>query len=179
MWKSLLHKIFPSEKLPRGRKRIAFFVSCLCLGACVLVYVGKVVPERIAFSKTDSLSYRFFFYKEHFSQEELKVGRYIIIPIYSDIIEECRPCTVVKQIGCDEGENLTATKEGYYYCNDNYLGHAKTHSKKGVQVENFKYNGIVAAGEFFAIGSCPDSYDSRYIGFLKKMDVEAVAIPIF
>ena len=179
MWKSLNHKLFPKDKLPKGPRQISVFIICLCVGALALIYVGMVVPEQIAFSKTPSLSHRFFYYQDHFARDDLKTGKYIIIPIYSEIVDECNPCTVVKQIGCDEGEHLSVTKEGYYYCGEKYLGHAKSYSKKGIPVMHFNYDDIIPSGEFFAIGSCPDSFDSRYIGFLEKENVKAVAIPIF
>ncbi len=165
--------------MPKGPKQIAVFFICMCMGFLVLVYVGRAIPKRIAFSKTNSLSHRFFYYKDRFIKEELKTGSYVIIPIYSKIVDDCWPCIVVKRIGCNEGDRLLTTKEGYYYCGNRYLGHAKTHSKKGIPVDNYKYDGIIPKGKFFAIGSCPDSFDSRYIGFLDKENVKAVAIPLF
>ena len=179
MLKSLSHKLFPKEKLPKGPKQIVLFSACLLIAVLTLFYVGCKIPQQIAFSKTPSLPFRFFYYHDHFEREDLVTGKYIIIPIYSEIVHECDPCMVVKQIGCDEGDHLTVTKEGYYYCGETYLGHAKSYSKKGIPVSHFNYDDIVPAGEFFAIGSCPDSFDSRYIGFLKKENVQAIAMPIF
>ncbi|MFZ5572891.1 MAG: S26 family signal peptidase [Thermodesulfobacteriota bacterium] len=155
------------------------FLICLSLGFGALVYVGRAIPERIAFSKTHSLKYRFFYYKDRFARNELTTGRFVILSIDSAIAESCRPCRVVKKIGCDEGERLSTTDFGDFYCGDRYLGHAKSHSKKGTPVEKFDYTGIIPEGAFFAIGSCPDSFDSRYIGFLEKGKVEAIAIPLF
>ncbi len=152
---------------------------CLCMGFCALMYVGRIIPKHIAFSKTNSLAYRFFFYQRRFSPGYLRSGRYVIISIHSRLVEHCFPCTVVKKIGCDEGEMLSSTSDGNYYCGNAYLGHAKSHSRKGLVLERYDYTGRVPEGKFFAVGSCPDSFDSRYIGFLEKKDVEAVAIPLF
>ena len=178
MWKLLRHKFLPIVRLPKTRQELTV-LFCFCLGVSTLFYAGTRIPERIAFSKTGSLSHRFFFFKDRFAPDELTTGTYIITSIDSDIVAECRPCRVVKQIGCDEGDRLSVTGEGYFYCNESYLGFAKTHSKKGIAVEHFTYNGLVPEGKFFAVGSCPDSFDSRYIGFLNKVDVEAIAIPLF
>jgi hypothetical protein len=179
MLQSLRHRLFGQAKPPQGSKQVIVFFICLWVGILVLTYVGMAVPRHIAFSKTRSLAHRFFFYKDRFRIKDLTTGRHVIISIYSTIVDNCKPCTVVKQIGCNEGEHLSVTDHGYYYCGDNYLGHAKTHSRKGTPVENFRYDGIVPQGKFFAIGSCPDSFDSRYIGFLDKADVKAIAIPLF
>ncbi len=151
----------------------------LCLGLCALMYVGRAIPKHMAFSKTNSLLYRFFFYQRLFTPADLKSGRYVIFSIDSHLVEHCSPCMVVKKIGCDEGEMLSSTSDGNYYCGNAYLGHAKSHSRKGQVLERYDYTGRVPEGKFFAVGSYPDSFDSRYIGFLEKKDVEAVAIPLF
>jgi type IV secretory pathway protease TraF len=68
---------------------------------------------------------------------------------------------------------------GEFFCNNVYLGSAKTHSKNGVPVKAFEYDGIIPEGKFFAMGTCPDSYDSRYVGLENKHDIKAVAVPLF
>jgi type IV secretory pathway protease TraF len=68
---------------------------------------------------------------------------------------------------------------GEFFCNNVFLGSAKTHSKEGIQVKAFEYNGIIPEGKFFAMGSCIDSYDSRYVGLEDKNDIKAVALPVF
>jgi len=102
----------------------------------------------------------------------------VVLPLYTKLIDNCWPCLVVKYIKCDENNNLRA-EAGTFFCNDVYLGAAKTHSKKGVPVKAFEYNGIIPKNYFFDMGTDKDSYDSRYTGLINKNDVKAVAIPVF
>lgn len=179
VWRSLRYKLVPSGALPSGRKQWTLFIIGWSLAVAALSYTGYEVPRRIAFSKTPSLSHRFFYFKHHFTDDELKTGAYVIFQMHTRIVEDCWPCRVVKRIGCDEGDHLASYDGGYFYCQKRFLGQAKTHSKKGKPVEYYAYNGLIPDGKYFAIGECPDSFDSRYIGFLEKKNVEAIAIPIF
>jgi len=46
-------------------------------------------------------------------------------------------------------------------------------------VEAFSFSGKVPDGALFVVGDSPDSYDSRYFGFLRKEDVIKIAHPVF
>ncbi len=147
----------------------------------VIVYAGKQIPKHFAFSLTDSVGHKLFYFKKGVP-ESVSNGDFVIFNIKTDkkLIPQCSPtCRVIKKVGCTEGQNLTVTHDGKYYCDARFLGVSKTESKTGVSVQPFKYNGIVPKDSIFSIGTSGDSYDSKYYGFVKKEIIKGVGIPVF
>ena len=166
MWQTLIRKC--------SKNTIWMMVGYLSLS-----YLGFIIPERISISPTDSVGAHVFLYKKNFKQPDLRKGSLVVVPLYTKLRPNCWPCLVVKYIKCDEGDLLEVKNHGEFFCNNVFLGSAKTHSKEGVPVKAFDYNGIIPKGKFFAMGNCIDSYDSRYVGFEDKNDIKAIALPIF
>ena len=153
-------------------------VTCLLVGFFTLFYLGSVIPRRISISPTESVGHYIFLYKRHFDPAKIKKNSLVVVPFYTKIRPHCWPCLVVKYLKCDSGDRLEVKNGLDFFCNGIFLGRAKTHSKKGVPVKVFQYNGIIPQGKFFAFGGCVDSYDSRYVGFIDKKDIKAIALPI-
>jgi len=153
-------------------------VVCTLVGFLALIYLGSVIPRRISISPTPSIGHYVFLYKRHFKPSDIRKGSLVVVPLYTKLVPHCRPCMVVKYVRCDSGERLDVRNKKEFYCNNVFLGRAKTHSKKGVPVEIFQYHGIIPQGKFFAMGTSIDSYDSRYVGLENKDDIQAIALPI-
>ena len=166
MWRTLIRKF--------NRKTV-----CVLVGYLALVYVGTIIPQRLSVSPTDSVGAHVFLYKKHFRSSDLHKGSLVVVPLYTKLRPKCWPCLVVKYIKCEAGDTLEVKNHGEFFCNHVFLGSAKTHSKEGIPVKAFEYNGIIPRDKFFAMGSSIDSYDSRYVGFEDKNDIKAVALPIF
>ncbi len=164
-----------TAKIKELNKKQAFYKI---IGICAIIFAGASIPSKISISPTDSVGYHLFFYKKNFKKSELKKDTMVVVPLYTRLIDNCWPCLAVKYIKCDEGDNLRA-ETGTFFCNDIYLGAAKTHSKQGTPVKAFKYNGRIPENYFFDMGTHIDSYDSRYIGLVNKDEIKAVAIPVF
>jgi len=152
------------------------YLVCFLTMFFALVYAGISIPEKLAFSPTNSVGHRFFFILGK-ATDNLEKGDYVLFPLYTKIRPNCWPCTVVKKIGCVGGD-LLAVNQRNFFCNGEYIGTAKAYSKKGSPVMAFNYNGIVPAGKLFMMGTCKDSYDSRYIGFIDKKIIERLVAPI-
>ena len=154
-------------------------IICALVGYLSFFYAGYVIPAKISLSPTDSVGAHVFFYKQHYKPSDLRKDTLVVMPFYTKIRKRCWPCLVVKYIKCDAGDRLEVKHQGEFFCNNIYLGSAKTHSKEGVPVKRFEYDGIIPEGKFFAMGSCADSYDSRYVGLEDKHDIQAIAMPLF
>jgi type IV secretory pathway protease TraF len=166
MWQILIRKF--------NKKTLYALAGYLCL-----FYLGTIIPERISISPTDSVGAHVFLYKKDFRPSDLCKGDLVVVPLYTKLRPNCWPCLVVKYIKCDAGDLLEMKNHGEFFCNNVFLGSAKTNSKEGIPVKAFEYNGIIPEGKFFAMGSCIDSYDSRYVGLEDKNDIKAVALPVF
>lgn len=151
---------------------------CLLLGMVTLFYTGWMIPKRISISPTPSVGHYIFLYKRNFKPSDIKKESLVVVPLYTKIVPNCWPCLVVKYVACDSGDRLEVKNGREFYCNGQFLGFAKTHSKKGVPVKIFQYHGIIPKGKFFAMGTCIDSYDSRYIGLEDKSAIKALAVPL-
>ncbi|RKY68854.1 MAG: hypothetical protein DRQ02_02960 [Candidatus Latescibacterota bacterium] len=172
-FKIILRRLLPTQK--HTKKSLV----CLLIGFLALFYAGWIIPKRISISPTPSVGHYIFLYKRHFKPSDIKKHTLVVIPLYTKLIPNCSPCLAVKYVACDSGERLDVIRKDEFYCNGEYLGVAKTHSKTGVPVKIFQYHGIIPEGKFFAMGTCIDSYDSRYIGLEDKNAVKAIALPIF
>ena len=172
-FKTLPRKVF--KKTPRQTGKS---LACLALGFLALCYTGWLIPQRISLSPTPSVGHYVFLYKKHFKPSDVRKGSLVVVPLYTKLVPHCWPCLVVKYVRCESGERLDVRNVREFYCNNVFLGRAKTRSKMGVPVKVFQYHGIIPEGKFFAMGTCIDSYDSRYVGLEKKSDIKAIAVPI-
>ena len=169
---------FGADFLNRTKQLKTKRLFCFVIGIASITYAGASIPAKLSISPTNSVGYHLFFYKKNFRKSDLKKNTMVVVPLYTRLIDNCWPCLAVKYIKCDEGDNLRA-ETGTFFCNDIYLGAAKTHSKQGTPVKAFKYNGRIPENYFFDMGTHIDSYDSRYIGLVNKDEIKAVAIPVF
>lgn len=143
----------------------------------VAAYSGTALPDKIMITTTPSLSHRVF-YKRAGPGYFPKKGDYVIVHASSKYINDSEPFDMTKRVVCVPGEELLV-EERNYFCSGEYLGKAKTRSLKGIPLENFVFNGKIPAGRLFLIGDGRDSFDSRYLGFVKVDDVKAIAYPIY
>jgi len=143
----------------------------------VLVLAGSCLPSRFAVALTPSVEYRLFFLER--GPQQVEKGDFVYMDgLSSRYVKNGTPFSVIKEVGCDEGDFLDV-KNREYFCNGDFLVKAKSITLKGEKIANFQFSGRVPAGFMFLIGRHKDSFDSRYLGFFKKADIVALAHPIF
>lgn len=84
----------------------------------------------------------------------------------------------LKFAGCVSGDILTVQGQSYF-CNGELIGKASLFDSTGKPMNQFIFNGEIPEGYFFALGTHPKSYDSRYWGLASDKDVYATAKAIF
>lgn len=151
----------------------------LLIFVAIAAIAGMVIPPRISITMTPSLDKRVFFLSNPSQETKLKRGDYVMFTLSTRYINNGEPIRAIKKVGCAEGDTLTVKWERHYYCNNLYMGYAKEKSKKGEPVEAFSFNGKIPDNMLFVIGDSPDSYDSKYFGFIRKEEVIKIAYPIF
>ncbi len=57
-------------------------------------------------------------------------------------------------------------------------GPAQPYDSMGRPMEWFCYSGVVPQGSLFVLGVTPDSFDSRYYGFVRKTDITHTLQPL-
>lgn len=192
-WQML--KISPIFLDNKQRVRLALFILSLCA-------LGWILPQKFLVSITPSLRYHIFYLYRNPSFEDLRKNDYVVFIKSSHYIKNGEPLKLIKQIKCDAGEYLIEMDRNYYCIsslrgyslNDvvsylknqklisgivpEYLGKAKTVSKAGQPLDNFQFRGQIPGGMCYVAGDHPDSFDSRYFGFIDKKTILAKAYPI-
>ena len=151
------------------------------IGVFVIVagaFVGASIPGKVMVTTSPSLSHRVF-YKRAISPEDIpQKGDYVIAHASSKYIDGGKTFDMAKRVACVSGEELRV-RGRRYFCDGAYLGKAKERSLKGEPLNNFVFNGKIPAGKLFVLGDSKDSFDSRYLGFVKVDDVKAIVYPVF
>jgi len=167
------------SKVTSSKKRLAYFI--ITFG--ILAFIGSIIPSFIVISYGGSINHHVLW----------KVSRDPLLNDYISIATSpsdpfAKGATITKQVVCTPGMKLTVTKDKKYFCDGQFIGKAKDKSKTGKEVENYTpcinrnqeaCEIIIPDGCYFAVGHNPDSYDSRYIGLIKKEDIVAVSVPVW
>ncbi len=156
----------------RDRKKRSVYLAAVS----ALVF-GLLLPGRIVVAISPSLDHRIFVVTKRFAPAEIRKDDYVVFTVQSHYIKNGKPSRLLKKVSCVAGERLeTRTRE--YYCDGEYLGMAKWYSLKGEPVDSFVYSGTVPEGKLFVTGHHVDSFDSRYLGFIERRNVEGIAHPL-
>ncbi len=156
----------------RDRKKRSVY-----LAAVSAFIFGLLLPGRIVVAISPSLDHRIFVLTKSFNPGEIRKDDYIMFTVRSHYIKDGKPSRLLKKVSCVTGEKLE-TMGREYYCDGEYLGMAKWYSLKGEPVDSFVYSGTMPEGELFVTGNHPDSFDSRYLGFIERRNVEGIAHPL-
>ena len=149
----------------------------------ILLGLGFWIPSHFSFTRTDSLDHRLFYIAYYSTKEtnRVKNGSFIMFrnnhPLISGLIREAKTDKIIKKVVCSEGSMLKVVNRDFF-CDGQKLGRATEKTPSGRTIEPFIYNGIVPAGNYFVMGNSPDSFDSRYFGFVEKKSIIALAYPI-
>lgn len=123
---------------------------------------------------TPSLDKDYFIFKREWRGQIAK-GEIIYFRLPVETPYYKKDSRFAKIIRCEGGEVLTI-KESDYFCNGEFIGSAKATDQEGRAAEAFWYEGEIAKGDFFVMGTHERSYDSRYWGFVNEKEIEGVAI---
>lgn len=161
--------------MPRNSKNSLFVKNLLIVTAVSLA--ALYTYQHLKITPTNSLSKRVFWSNPVDGARAVKTGEYVIFDQYVPK-PYFRMVSFIKRAGCAAGDVLKVDQDDYY-CNGQYLGHAKRKSLKGEPMIPFVFNGIVPKDMIFAVGDHPDSYDSRYVGFISRERIKRVAWALF
>ncbi len=174
------------RRLEKSKLVLAIFFIVLSL--CVMNFLCK----KLVFSVGRSVPYHLFIKVDG----EPSLYDFVLVKS-SESDKIAKGNLLTKRVMCTEGMYLKVSGLDYYCCNSEeadwnnciYIGRAKLRSRKGEKVTPFKpctnlsENAIcvisVPKDSYFLATSHPDSYDSRYIGFINKKDVLSKLSPIW
>ena len=78
---------------------------------------------------------------------------------------------LIKQVRCVQGEHLTY-KAPWFVCNGIYIAKTLKKTSEGKPLTPFVYDGVIPKGYVFALGTNPNSFDSRYLGLVKLSETK-------
>jgi len=137
---------------------------------------GWTLETHLMVTTSPSLKYRLY-YRGEVAPKTVHNGDYISFQRIDPLINGGKKFAATKRAACVEGENLKVV--GFdYYCGVKYLGTGRDHLHDGRKLQHFVFNGPIPKGKFFAFGDHPDSYDSRYWGFLGTEEATERVIPL-
>lgn len=148
-----------------------------------LILLGLWIPSRFSLTVSKSLNHRLFFLSPWSDKGSIPVkeGSYVLFeidhPLIADLIKLTNTNRAIKRITCSPGSVLTV-ENTEYFCDGRKLGKAKEYTSKGKRIDNFVFDGAIPKGSYFVMGDHPDSFDSRYFGFIENSDIMAIAYPI-
>jgi type IV secretory pathway protease TraF len=149
-----------------NKKRLIIAGLCLLAG-----FFTAKITERITITGNNSVKYTLFW---HSAPDVTKMvpGQYVRLKAPMELPGyNCNPCNITKKVGCRSGDHLK-NQDGRFFCNERLICEAITGH------EAFGFSGIIPEGMVFIVGDSPDSYDSRYFGFIEEGDIDAILHPI-
>ena len=160
------------------RKNRKLIVTCLAI--IVIALAGSALPGKIMVTTTPSLAHRVFYISHvpYGKPPSITTGDYVMVKASSPFIHNGEPFEMTKRVACVAVDKLRVIGR-MFFCGYLFLGRAKERSLKGEPLPQFKFNGTIPDGKLFLMGDHKDSFDSRYLGFIKVKDVDAIAYPIF
>jgi len=125
--------------------------------------------SKLTINLTESLPYRLFWISDNASFDK---GGYVMFDSPSPKLTK----PFVKSVGCISGDTLE-NRHSHFYCNDVWIADAIPQTTEADLIP-FQFNGKIPEGYFFALGTHPSSYDSRYFGLIESAKAKPVK-PIF
>ena len=125
-----------------------------------LAFAISFVSDHLNITLSESVDHRIFWETDAIAGP----GDYATFELSHELAGH-EPVLISKRLMCWEGQTITQ-KDLEFFCDGESLGRAKTETLKGDPLPLFSYSGVVPAGKAWAYGSHPDSFDSRYWGFV-------------
>jgi signal peptidase I len=148
-----------------------FILLILCFLPISIIILLKINNYQIGYNLSESINKSFFIYKKDNSYKP-KRGDLIIFKVKRDDLYFANK-TFTKYIFGTPDDNLKFIKNSYVI-NDIARFRPKEFGKKGQKLHNFKlkskYN-IIPEDNYFVATNHPDSYDSRYFGYIHQNQI--------
>ncbi|EGQ8101728.1 S26 family signal peptidase [Vibrio alginolyticus] len=125
--------------------------------------------SRLTINITESNPYSLFW----IGGTTFKKGGYVMFELENSKLTK----PLVKAVGCISGDTLQS-RGIHFYCNGESLAMATIDNNDNPDLIPATFNGEIPEGYFFALGTHPLSYDSRYFGLVPVKNTQPV-IPIF
>jgi type IV secretory pathway protease TraF len=153
------------------KRVIVIAITVLCV-ACLSSMTSKMV-----YAISGSLNYKLFWKSDDM---ELRDHRYIMFLFHGD---EYYPdeANFIKRIACLPGQKL-AYNGSAWSCDNALLRNGEytyDTDRVGKKLPRFCFSGIIPDDRFFVLGDSPDSYDSKYWGFVERDSILYTLDPIW
>lgn len=161
------------------RAKIIKILNTIALALVVFVVLYSLVlfikkSFGIGIIKTPSIDASILIYNKSIDKTSLKDKIvFFLLPKQTPYFPQYS--NFAKYVRCEGGDKLSV-KNLQYFCNNKFIGVAKTKDKNGKSIEPFVYEGIIPEGQYFVMGTHERSYDSRYWGFVDYNLIKGVSV---
>ncbi|MGH7484219.1 MAG: S26 family signal peptidase [bacterium] len=149
-------------------ERIAFWGALFLLVLAIATFEARVV-----WAQTASVKYRVFLRADGVP----KLGDYVNVTVRHPIIDPGKAVRLTKRVGCTAGQ-LFELRDGEDFCDGQSLGKVLSHTSRGQRLTAFAWSGPIPPGKMFVVGDRPNSFDSRYFGFVDLAGAQRLC-PLF
>jgi signal peptidase I len=149
-------------KLKKCNPRKLLFIYGV-LGA--LLVLVNLSPYHTAVNTTKSIDPKFMIWSKGLPEK----GEYLLFSWLADDFNGYGPekgSTFTKRLFCGPGDELDTTGN-QVFCNGQ-PGRLIYTKIKDRELIPFRFNGVIPAGKYFAVGDIKESYDSLYWGFVDE-----------
>lgn len=156
-----------TEKSVRDRKKKAvLYASTALILTAVSLRLFSLYVGFLGINTMDCIKGRYFFVSR--LNRNIKDGDYFAFHFRGSELYP-KGMLFIKLAACSPGEMLKTvdTPEGTaYYCGGRLLGYACSRRRYSRCPEHITYSGRIPEGCYFAWGTAPRAYDSRYYGLV-------------
>ena len=139
-------------------------LTALLIVAGIIASLEQNMVWNLTSSVKPSLMYR--------SDGIVKKGDYVTFFLKHPYLKNgSKEYRLTKLYRCGPGDILV-TKGQELYCNEKRVATTLTHTASGKPLIPFQWNGPIPEGRAFVLGDDPESFDSRYWGFVAIDNLE-------
>ncbi len=149
-----------------AKTKPSFFIRFM--GAVLMAGAVACVQPWLVWNLTDSVDAKLMLR----TQSPAQKGDYVLFSLTHPYLNGGRQAyRLTKRWRCGAGDRLL-TRGAAFYCNGERVALALERTASGKPLVPFQWNGPIPAGQAFVLGEDPQSFDSRYWGFVSVDQLE-------
>lgn len=174
--KQAKEKMLNDRNYATSMTKLKYFLFVI---VCILLMISAITQKYgITFIVSESVDKKIIIYEKstQISLKDLDKERLILFNLDKETKYTSKKIKLIKYPICKEGDILKVDHNRHYYCNNDFIGIARSIDSNNFPIDNFVFNGKIPKNKLFVLGTHEKSFDSRYFGFIDIKDIRGVEI---